>query len=193
MSERQKKVFRISLILPFLLLICVIFCVQKNSQGTVNLKSDEALLKKYKNSFGEYLETNVFATLKNAFKTGRFDDKRALIAERTVIFSPQGERYTGRVELEQYFAELKKMEVTDLLFTINHVEVFLVEDPIEKGDHTINAIGFGIWSYQIIKEKSGEIISVDDPSGSTDSRHHSACVWEPDEPGNNQTIPNHSR
>lgn len=184
MPEQQKKLFRLTLVLPFLLLICVLFCVQKNSESAFKQESDESLLNKYRKSFEEYLATKVFVTLNEALKTGRFDGDVALIAERTVMFSPQGMRYSGKAELSKFFSELQKMGVTHLTFTIKNLEVFMVEDPIELGVDTIDAVGFGIWTYQMIKEKGGEIISVDDPSGSTDSRHHSACVWEPEEPGN---------
>jgi hypothetical protein len=46
MSEKQKRIFRITLILPFLLLICVIFFVEQNSESSVKEQSEEALQKK---------------------------------------------------------------------------------------------------------------------------------------------------
>ena len=183
MSKQQKRIFRLTMILPFLLLICVVLCLQKSSESAAKYESEQDIIKKYEKSYTMFLNDKVFPYLNDVFSGADYDKKNDLIGERTAFYTHEGERLSGVVQIRNYFRGLRKIDITELKFSIKHVEVIMFEEPVHEDKYVFDAIAFGIWTYELKKEIDGKMITVDDPGGETDSRHHSSCEWEPEEPG----------
>ena len=179
MSKKQKRIVRFSLVLPLILGLCFVLCMQQTSAIADQELTDDVKKKEYRKTFDAYLGT-LYGHLQDAYDLGRFESRESIrFVERVVVFSPQGERFAGKNGLEKFFKELKKIGVTEIEFTTLDKEVLLVKDPQGTGDDTIDAIGFGTFTYKLFTDANGDNGKDEDGGGGTDGRHPRSCVWEP--------------
>jgi hypothetical protein len=175
MSLPKKSYFRLSLILPLVILFIFVLTVQKQGESAVQEGRKSWTLKELQKGFDDYLD-GFFGQLSSHFKERNFEDMAELLANSTVLYTPQGKRITTKGEFLKFFMGEWRPEVIDLKFKVVCSEVFEVADPIEKGQETIDAIGHAIFTYHIIK-KTGETISNQEGSGGHGAEHPSSCIW----------------
>lgn len=176
MSLPKKSFFRLTLILSLVILFIFAFSLQKQAESAVQEGSEEkAKMAKYEKDFNAHLE-GLFAELRANFKEGDYEKIAYLLVDRTVLFTPTGERITVKGDLLNYFKGTKRAKVIDLRFTLVFNKVFMVAEPIDKDKDTIDAIGHAIITYHLI-EQTGETTTNTTGSLAYSARHPSRCVW----------------
>jgi hypothetical protein len=172
-----KSFFRLTLVFSLVVLLIFVFCLQKRGESAEQRGSEEKVnLAKYEKDFMAHLE-ELFSELRAHFMDGEFKEMADLLVDRTVLYMPTGERITTEGELLKFFMDRKKPDVFDLRFTLEYSKVFMVAEPIQKGEETIDAIGHSIITYHIIEKKKGEAITNTTGSAEYDAPHPKKCVW----------------
>ncbi len=176
MSFPKKSFFRLTLVLPLVILLIFTFCLLKQGESAEQRGSGEKVnLAKYEKDFMAHLE-GLFSELRAHFMDGDFEEMADLLVDRTVLYMPTGKRITTKGELLTFLKERKSPDVFDLRFTLEFSKVFMVAEPIDRGMDTIDAIGHSIITYHII-EKKGEAITNTTGSAEYDAPHPKKCVW----------------
>lgn len=176
MSLPKKSFFRFSLILPLVILLILVFTVQKQGMSAMQEgPGEKAKIARYEKNFNGHLG-ELFADLTAHFKDRGYEEMADLLVDRTVLYTPSGERITTKGEFLTFFKQAHRPEVIDLKFRVVCSKVFLVAEINEEEEDPIDAIGHAIFTYHLIT-KRGETITNQDGSGEYGARHPSSCVW----------------
>jgi len=170
------------MILPWIIMICIVFSLQMQCENGGEEKTEVPPLTpeetiKLEAGFNNYLHNDLFPELKSVLLGDDAKRIKEVLGERVTLYDPRGNKLTGE-NIEEFRNSLTG--VTDVEFTVVYLNVFAIEDPDEQPDRldTIIATGHSVFVYRLIKKnEEGKEISNDSGSGSDDEPHPKRCVW----------------
>lgn len=186
MSKRQKSFFKFTAIIPWVVMICIVFSLQMQCENEEEEKPPHEALSAEKilqmeNEFDNFLQ-GLFETLTDDFKNGRFKEmaqKLSNRAEKINLYDLKGGKLDSAEAIEEFWKTQKEeRKVTDLDFTVLSVRVIPIAEPEEKKDpdDTMIARGHAVFVYRLLKQ-SDKGVTNQIGSGTYDAPHPRRCVW----------------
>ena len=126
--------------------------------------------------FVEYIEA-LFDDLEGKFRESEFDEMAELLADYTILATPQGKRLKGKWNLSKFWRKVKNNGTTEVDFTSLLHYVSEVTEPIEQGEDTIDAVGHAIIEYRLITLKKGGTLTNQKGTLALNRRHPRICEW----------------
>ncbi len=183
-SKKQKSFFKFTMIIPWIVMICIVFSLQMQCEYGGQEKTELPPLTpediiKLETEFDDYLQDDLFKYLKSFFDDGAFVKMAEKLGDKITLYDPKGNKIIGK-ESASFWEDQKDKGVTDVDFTVVYLQVFPIADPDEQPnlDDTIIATGHAIFVYRLIKNSGeGTAVTNDSGSGSYDAPHPHRCVW----------------
>ena len=201
MFERKKSIFKFHVILPWILMVCIVFSLQiqcekggqeeSSSQVTFlpPLSSEEVLQLEIK--FQKDLEEKFFSVIKKHFNKNVSEDIdydaiadiMVKYGEKINFYDLSGYKMTSKDDYIKFWKDAKlKRKAVKVDFTILSSRVIPLAEPIKLGppDYELNdsiiATGYAVFIYRLIKETEGKITN-SIGSGTYSARHPKWCEW----------------
>lgn len=188
MSKRQKSFFKITVIIPWIIMICIVFSLQMQCEnGDQEKPKREALsaekVLQMEMKFNNDLQQKVFTHLKDRFNGRDYKGMAERLVEyhdKISLYDLTGKKMIEEQEIINFWAKAAENRVTELDFTILSLRVIPVAEPIEleppNNENTIIATGHAVFVYRLIKN-TGTAVTNQIGSGSYNSPHPSRCEW----------------
>jgi hypothetical protein len=198
MSKGKKLLFKSNVILPWVIMICIVFTLQIQCEQTGDEKpiGKDPIQKslspgdiiKLEIKFKKDLENKYFLYFIDCFKKNdieRFADKiykkvnDKWINDKIIFYDLKGTKLTERQDFIDFWMEVKNNQgVTDLDFSVLSLRVIPVAVPEELPEplDTIIATGHAVFTYHLIKD-TGSKVTNSMGSGTYDAPHPRACEW----------------
>jgi len=188
MSKGKKLLFKSNVILPWVIMICIVFTLQiqceKGDQDDQTIKSglsaEEILQMEMK--FHKDLEKKFFKHLKDYYKEKKFElmaDKMIEFGEKIDFYDLKGDVLKEKEICIKFWKEVSEKKVKDIDFIVLSLKVLPLAEPreLENREETIIATGHAVFVYRLIKEDEEGKITNSIGSGTYNARHPRACEW----------------
>lgn len=188
MSKGKKMLFKYNVILPWVIMICIVFSLQiqceKGGQEEppkpAVMSAEKVLQMEIK--FHKDLEKKFFKHLKDNYKIQKFElmaDKMVEFGEKISFYDLKGDVLKEKEKCINFWKDVyENKKVKDVDFTILSLRVIPVAEPVELKDskETVIATGHAVFIYRLIKEEEGKITN-SIGSGTYNARHPGSCEW----------------
>jgi hypothetical protein len=185
MSKRQKSLFKFAVIIPWIIMICIVFSLQMQCENSgqekpgVLVQTGEDIIR-LEMELSSYLQ-NMFKQLKDLFAAGEFEKMADLFiskADKMNLYDLTGTKLISRDQIRDFWKDAKEnKEVTELGFTVLNLRVVPVaECPAGENPDDIIATGHAVFVYRLVKN-SGAEVSNHIGSGTYDAPHPRRCEW----------------
>jgi hypothetical protein len=186
MLKRQKSFFKFTAIIPWVIMICIVFSLQMQCENEEEEKSPREALSAEKilqmeNEFDNFLQ-GLFETLKGHFDKDEFKKMAQELskkAEKINLYNLEGAKLDSADAIEEFWRSQKEdRKVTEVDFTVLSVRVIPIAEPEEKNDpeDTMIARGYAVFVYRLLKQ-SDKGVTNQIGSGTYDAPHPRRCVW----------------
>jgi hypothetical protein len=187
MSKRQKSFFKFTAIIPWIVMICIVFSLQMQCENEEQGKpAHEALsaekILQMENEFDNYLQ-KLFETLKGHFEKGEFKEMAQELsnrAEKINLYNLKGAKLDSAEAIEEFWRiQKEERKVTELDFTVLTLRVIPIAEPEEQKDpdDTLIARGHAVFMYRLLKQ-SDKGVTNQIGSGTYDAPHPRKCIWD---------------
>ena len=178
MFTQKKLLFQFTKAIALVILLCFTFSYQAQGEKAVKEKAKD--MAEITAQFVEHIEA-LFDDLEGKFEESEFDEMAELLADYTILATPQGKRLKGKWNLSKFWRKVKAGEEVTVKFTLQRHYVSEVTEPIELPDEqdTIIHVGHAIIEYQLITPEEGGTLTNKTGTLTVSLRHPRMCIWEP--------------
>jgi len=189
MSKIKKIFLKYNVILPWVIMICIVFSLQiqcekggqEEPSKPAEMTAEKVLQLEMK--FHKDLEKKFFKHLKDYYKEKKFEimaDKMVEFDKKIDFYDLKGDVLKEKEKCIKFWKDVyEKRKVKEIEFTVLSLKVLPVAEPEELSNpqDTIIATGHAVFVYRLIKEDEEGKITNSIGSGTYNARHPRACEW----------------